>query len=273
MKPKYYLDNATPLEIEYTLLSIDWEEGLSKKEFQERFLNRGFQVGKKFDDNFRRLVDLEIFEKKASKYYLTNLGQKMKKVLLLNKEVFFEIFHYAQYRQSALDNGREYFYTYKIIVEFYTSTSHLGSTKELISQVIAILHDKYGTEKIAIDARSISKTINWLGAMGSLSPIKGETRKKYIELRETLGYCETLLLAIDYQYRFKKIRYGFPILLDEEMKHAICHFCLLKEDLLDRYLNLLNERSLIRLNMGSAGISIILDNEIDLAKWLEDYIL
>jgi hypothetical protein len=61
MRSKFYLDNATPVEMSYSLLCANKGEELNKEQFLERFNSRGFVVGKKYDDNFRRLVDLNAF--------------------------------------------------------------------------------------------------------------------------------------------------------------------------------------------------------------------
>ena len=44
MKSKFYIDNATPVEMSYTLLCINKDEELNNKDFLERFSEKGFAV-------------------------------------------------------------------------------------------------------------------------------------------------------------------------------------------------------------------------------------
>lgn len=266
MKPKFYLDNSTAEEIEYCLLSIDLNEKLSKKEFYSRFENKGWSIGTRYFDNLSRLHDLSIFQKHNNSFELTALGNKMKKVLIYNAEIFFELFHYLQYYHSI--NGREYFYTYKIICNLLANSKI--SNNLILKQVIEELEIRYGTEKIAIDVRSITKTINWLKAMGEESPI---VKTNKVVLRNRLKIPEVILLAINYEYELRGYKTGFPLMLEEETKKSLCQFCFIEEITLSRYIDLLVERGILRVNMGSAGNAIILDDNVNFEKLIEEYVL
>jgi hypothetical protein len=187
MRSKFYLDNATPVEMSYSLLCANKGEELNKEQFLERFNSRGFVVGKKYDDNFRRLVDLNAFspvhvDGDSRKHYsLTPLGERLKKVLFFKEDLFYEVLHYLHYYSSLECENREYFWTYKFICDNIYGLNNLSLAIKLLNPLIEELQAKFNKTRIVIDARSIGKTINFLRALNKLSPI---TDNEYVPRKE-----------------------------------------------------------------------------------------
>mgnify|MGYP000949813327 CR=1 FL=1 len=272
MRSKFYLDNATPLEISYSLLCANIDEELNKDDFMERFNSKNYTVGTKYHDNFRRLVDLGAFSEKtvkgdARKYYtLTPLGEKLKNVLYFSEDLFYEVLHYLHYYFSLDCYTREYFWTYKFICDNIYRLEDLSSANQILNPLIEELQTKFNKTRIAIDGRSIYKAINMLKALNKLSPIQ----ENQVVPRKVLLDPQLLLVAIDYAYRICELNYGIPLVLTQNVKETLCQFCFLDKSSLDQYLEHLISKLFIRNNFGVAGQAIILDQGFDIGNWLEE---
>lgn len=271
MKSKFYIDNATPVEMSYTLLCINKDEELNNKDFLERFSEKGFAVGKKYTDNFRRLVDLGALLEKykgTRKYYsITPKGLRLKNVLFFKEDLFYEVLHYLHYYSSLNCINREYFWTYKFVCDsLYKLGSLYAAPRKLLNPLVEELQTKFGQTRVVIDGRSISKVIQFLRALNQFSPI---INSQYIPRKE-LFEPELLLVAIDYTYKVYGLNYGIPLVLNEQVRETLCYFCLLDRFVLDGYLKYLSSKLYLRSNYGIAGYAIILDQSANIESWLEE---
>lgn len=259
-RAKFFLDNASPEEIVNILLCVRDGHNLTKSQLEQKFIEKGYTFQGRFSDSINRLIDLEILYKDNNLYGLSNLGKTIKRILLKDMNLFYEIMHYMHYTMWLEPNAREYFWTYKVICDSLWTTDKSQSSMNLASLVMDKIHEKYEAETFAFSGKSISRTVCWVKKLVPC-PLEKQGLNEVFVGREISDHKFTLL-SVDYYYRSQGLTYGFPLLLAENVINDISKCSLVLPNVCEHSMNRLIEMGLLRRNIGPLGISVILDQKV-----------
>jgi len=267
----FLLDNAPPKEVEYILTCLDSNTAYSTQELRERLLSEwDFTAQKDIAYSTRRLFDLGLANKGITGkqgYILTELGGKVRDILYKDSELYAEVMHFLHYSgyDEAVPSSRKLFWSYKLLCEIAWNRKTLSSSKDLAeniqSEIREIFYQAYtqvNSTKNEGGIFNIGGVNNWKRWISQLTPPPFKDTDKTLRLRETQHF-ELPLLSLDYIYRFRKYRYGDPVILDETLLDEIAKVFFLNPATCRELLNLASRLTkVVRMADTFAGTSITL---------------
>jgi len=260
--PKYFIDNAKPLELEYVLRSLPHNNAAEKQQLIDKIEEKfSFKFQKRYFDSLNRLIDLGLLiktkHKGVEKLKSTDQGKIIKDILNYDTSLYNEIIHFLHYSiYDISDSTKPYFWSYKRLCELLWDKETYNSDKELAGEISIYIQDHFNTSQTPFDGGTIQKFFTWLKVLHP--PIFNE---KKVEKRN-INYPELFLLSLDLFYKINNLRYGDPMLITPESIAAICKPFFITPDQFDALINdsyrlwpFLRQRSAFQ------GLSLILDKE------------
>jgi hypothetical protein len=259
-KAKYFMDDVPPEEVVHVLLATRVGDAYTAQRLTDYFDERGWSHQARFTSNtLGRMIDLGLLGRNKQEYYLTQLGERLKLVLTLNPDSFYDYIHYLYLQKATEPGAREYFWTYWLLCNYVCERPGPWNGKESATIVMGQLEERFQVTTLAIDGGSLGKMLRWLRMM-SPCPVNDANRK--VAWREAVP-ARPFALGIDFFYRLSEIPHGYPILLTPEVRTTLRRIGFLTDTGLDEMLR--RSAQLVpglRLHTSVAGVSVILDRPV-----------
>lgn len=235
-RAKYLISQVNPDLIE-KFFKVIRKGQIYNRQTIEEVLNKNGYLTQSFSkylneisDNLYNFGFLEK-EKVEGHYYLSETGIKMKKKLLKDRDLFFEIYHLLSYNIFDLkseDKKLLPFKSYQILCNYIYESEQIDTAKIIANYVDTKIKNEFLVEG-SFSEVCITRGMAWLKNI--IPDLIDENRN--VKLRNELK-VSVILFGIDLYYRKNKIEYKDPLFLDLNSKKLLSKqfFCTL--DCLDR---------------------------------------
>ncbi|MHB1681277.1 MAG: hypothetical protein ACYCYO_00415 [Bacilli bacterium] len=235
----FHIDHAPPEEVlsVFRVLSID--RLLTTAEISDTLSTvYGFNMQKDKTYSPRRLFDLGLARQSRVKgkpgivYNLTELGERLQKILATSEELALEILHYLHltgYR--GLPTDRKLFWSYRKCCELLWLSGKVLTSGELASNIQSEIQDKFPNVDFTVsrgyrfNSGSAAEVISWIRAMNP-NPINMSSKE--IEYRIVEGH-ELALLSLSDLYIERGYAYGDPVLLNTDLLRRLSQVFFMSE--------------------------------------------
>lgn len=231
----FLIDNATPIEVSNILKLSSQDVVYSNENFRSLLQSEfSFVAQKDIAYSTRRLFDLKLLKKEKTidnkpGYILTDFGLKIKNILFNDIEFFWEIMHYLHY-QGYRGNfeDRKLFWSYKKSCDFIWYRNEIPKT-EVISAYIQDLIEKdfplFFSKKVGGNF-NIGGVNSWKSWILTLDP---KVISNDIYNKRVIEKPELVLIALNFIYETKNIRFGDSIILDDLLIEDLCKVFFIEE--------------------------------------------
>jgi hypothetical protein len=261
-KPKFFIDNARPVELEYILRVMPEAAGLRREDLLTRIAEKfSFQFQKRYFDSFNRLVDLGLLAKTKTAdmetLHLTDQGKILKNILHYDVQLYNEIIHFLHYTGFVLSPSKKpYFWSYKCLTDLLWEKEAYSSNNELAGEISSYIQDNFETQITPFDGSTIQKFLAWLRVLDP--PILVD---KTVHRREIRRF-ELFLLSLDFHYQSNNLHYGDPILINAETIAQICKTFFASPNQFDHILKLAQKHwPHLRQTTAFQGLCLMLDKK------------
>lgn len=234
----FYIDNAPPKEVAWVLRALRPGEVLSPNAIGERlYTEYGFRMQRDKTYSPRRLYDLrlatQIRDGAKMGYSLTELGAKMRSILLADQDLHGDLMHFLHYSTyDGRPTTRKFLWSYRRCSEFVWSEKRVIPKQELAGRILACMKDEFPGLNYAarvgarFDGTAAGRFYTW---MRDLSPPPLAPDGEVVAPRISERY-ELAILALDYSYRHRNYRYGDPVVLDGQLLDELARVFLLEHE-------------------------------------------
>ncbi|AKB82979.1 hypothetical protein MSBR3_2401 [Methanosarcina barkeri 3] len=168
---------------------------------------------------------------------LTELGEKLYKIMYDDETLFYNILHYLLYTQYYFEKRNHASWVYNKFVDILYENREIDEMRisdfneNFALKIVNLAREELNQEGISFRGRSISPLISWVGSLNP-SCINHENKKISFKLR---NFCQPqlFLLAIDYAFKKRKAEYGSLILITDNTIADICKICLIDPESFD----------------------------------------
>ena len=222
----FLIDNASPLEVEYVLRSLELKLPQSTEELRARLLSEWeYTAQKNLTFSTRRLFDLGLADKamtSSSKpgHVLTRLGEKTREVLSIDHKLYNEIMHFLHYTSyDGSPSSRKLFWSYRTCCEIVWDRKRLLPTSALVAAVQSRIAEQFPsayTRRVGGNFNAGGVTSGWKPWVVQLRPCPFFSEGETLIPRQSRR-LELSTLSLDHVYRSRGYRYGDPVILDESL--------------------------------------------------------
>lgn len=228
----FLIDNAPPIEVEYTLKELDLNISYSTKELQERiYTGWGYETQRNYSNSTRRLYDLGLSKREQTEagkpgHILTELGEKIRGILAVDRKLYKELMHYLHYTSYDKEDpsSRKLFWSYRKCCHVVWSRKELPKTTEIVkiiqNEIAEQFPDAYASTDEGGRFNSGGVSSGWKPWVKQLEPPIFDPGENSFAPRKVDRF-ELVLLAIDHVYKTNKYRFGDPVVLDEPLLDQI----------------------------------------------------
>ncbi len=222
----FYIDNAPPEEVAWTLRVLSHAEGLAPQMIADKlYAEYGFRMQQDKTYSPRRLFDLGLAEQAGTgtrlRYNLSSLGSRLQEMLFLDQELYADLMHFLHYsRYDERPETRKYLWSYRCCCEIVWAEGRAVPTQELAANVQTLMRDRFsyldfGARTGArFDGSAAGRFYGWIR---ELMPQPFVNQNNAPLNRRTVSHYELALLGLDYIYRSRGYRYGDPVVLDDSL--------------------------------------------------------
>lgn len=221
-KPKYLIDQVSSLWFITTIELLSDSEPMTLDELRQEAALQGVELGIRAD-MVTRLVDLDMAVRNSQGFRLTERGRAMQDVVVRDERLFLEYLHQWHYGRALLPSAREYFTTYRLLIEAYWADPTCAPDRAL-SYVIRGVTEAFpeAADKTGLSRATIGKGLLLWKAIADAK----------VALR-TDAPPQALLHALGLFGLTRGYRVGEPILLSEATRTELCRYLLLEPSALD----------------------------------------
>jgi hypothetical protein len=266
-KPKYFIDNTRPIEVEYILRAMPRNGQIERQQLLDRIAEKfSFRFQKRYFDSFNRLIDLDLLSKikdeGIEKLKITGLGGIVKEILDYDTQLYREVIHFLHYSGYEFSISKKpYFWSYKKLCDLLWEKEAYNSEKELAGEISLYIQDHFKTTQTPFDESTIQKFLGWLKILDPPITQDRGVKKRYIDKPELF------LLSTDLFYRTNGLHYGDPVLLTPESIESICKPFFISIGQFDQLVKASRRIwTFLRQKTGFQGLSIILDREYSIVN-------
>lgn len=264
----HFEHNVTPKHVAALLALFGSEKALNKEEIRDRLKANAHRIS---DDYLRRnligLVGIGSLRKVGASFELSELGDRLARLLQFRPNVFFDLMHYLYYATWDQNPSEQvaFSWTYQNICDIlWASRPSKIDGNAVANEIYRRIEREFSqAQKPSISHWAVHGVCNWLA---TLDPpfMKPGSKNHSSEGRRTCS-PELILLAIDYLYRKNGIPYGTTLLLDEPKIAAITAFCLLYPASFEPMLETtLNSFSVLKCQSTLWGRSLLLPQQVSI---------
>lgn len=222
----FYIDNAPPEEVSWTLRSLSSTERLSPQMIADRLhAEYGFRMQRDRTYSPRRLYDLGLAEQSGTgtriHYSLSTLGARLQGILAFDQELYADLMHFLHYsRYDERPETRKYLWSYRCCCDVVWAEGRAVPVQELAANVQSLMRQTFpnldfGARTGArFDSTAAGRFYGWIR---QLTPPPFADQDKALLSRRTVSHYELALLSLDYAYRTRGYRYGDPVVLDNDL--------------------------------------------------------
>lgn len=233
----FYIDNAPPEEVSWTLRALSSSDLLSPQMIADRlYAEYGFSMQRDRTYSPRRLYDLGLAEQSGTgtriRYSLSKLGVRFQSILVFDQELYADLMHFLHYsRYDEKPETRKYLWSYRRCCDIVWEKGEAVSVQQLAAEVQSSMRHKFpdldfGARTGArFDSTAAGRFYGWIR---QLTPPPFVNQDKGLLNRRTVSYYELALLSLDYVYRTRGYRYGDPVVLDEVLLDELARVFLLE---------------------------------------------
>lgn len=171
-------------------------------------------------------------EGRSTKKYvrLTSFGRSLRDVYSTNRDLFFDLFHYAYYTawKRSHDMHRARFWVYSEVCSvLWSEAPQQMDSYDLTNRLQSHAQNEFLGYSPAFPERSVRGTFTWLAALTPPFLEVVGSRNQYGSQRRT--YCSPQLfhLAVDLVYALQALDYGTSLSVSDYTVAEICKTCLL----------------------------------------------
>ena len=242
----FYIDNAPPEEVSWTLRSLSNAEQLSPQMIADKlYAEYGFKMQRDRTYSPRRLYDLGLAEQSGTgtkiRYSLSKLGTKFQGILAFNQELYADLMHFLHYsRYNEKPETRKYLWSYRRCCEIVWAEGRAVPVQELAANVQSLMRQEFpyldfGARKGArFDSTAAGRFYCWIR---QLMPPPFANQDNALLGRRTVSHHELALLSLDYVYRGRGYRYGDPVVLDDVLLDELARVFFLEHQCFRNLLN------------------------------------
>lgn len=179
------------------------------------------------------ILDRAKEEKQAYRYSIGDFGRAILTALQFSPSLAIDFLHWAWYSAWLRSPNFEWgwSWTYQTMCDFlWDGSPDLVVPKKLMTDTLEKANLQFPAEAPGFDVQSSRMVISWLSAMDPPFLIKKDetqTGSSWISCKRENCSPELLFLAIQLQYQTKRLPFGTPLLIDEEIIEAVSKVCLL----------------------------------------------
>lgn len=222
----FYIDNAPPQEVSWTLRALSSTEWLSPQMIADKlYTEYGFRMQRDRTYSPRRLYDLGLAVQCGTgtklRYSLSRLGVKLQGILAFDEGLYADLMHFLHYsRYDAKPETRKYLWSYRRCCEIVWSNNRAVPPQELAANVQSLMREEFpyldfGARVGArFDATAAGRFYGWIRRL--VPPPLAEQDNAPLE-RRIVSHYELILLGLDYVYLSRGYRYGDPVILDDAL--------------------------------------------------------
>ena len=222
----FLIDNAPPAEVEYILASLEPDFAHSTEELRQRLLlDWGYSAQRNLTFSTRRLLDLELADKADTTsgkpgHVITQLGEKVRRILSIDQELYAELMHFLHYTSyDGEPSSRKLLWSYRTCCEIVWARKEVPPMPELVAEIqsrIAEFFPSAYASRIGGNFNAGGISSGWKPWLAQLEPSPFASEGRALMLRHSHRF-ELALLALDHVYRSRGYRYGDPVVLDESL--------------------------------------------------------
>ncbi len=168
---------------------------------------------------------------------LTELGDKLYKIMYEDETLFYNILHYLFYTQYYFEKKNQASWAYNKFVDILYENREIDEVPKtnfydtFALKIVNLAKEELHQEGISFKGRSVLTLIYWVSSLNP-SCISQENNKISFKLR---SFCQPqlFLLAIDYAFKKRKAEYGSLVLLTDDTRADICKICLIYPESFD----------------------------------------
>jgi len=225
----FLIDNASPIEIAYTLRCLDPDIAYSTADLRARIMGDwGYEVQRNFTNSTRRLFDLGLAAPKKTSarkpgYVVTPLGLKVRSLADLDHGLYKEAMHFLHF--DGWDNcptTRKLFWSYRKCCEFVWNKRVIPPTQDIVTYI----QDKIAEDYSELFAQRKGGNFNAGGVNSGWKPWIADLEPPVLGtdgqiMPRAMDRFEPTVLALDNVYRMNGYHYGDPVLLDDVLLDQI----------------------------------------------------
>lgn len=264
----HFEHNVTPKHVAALLALFGSEKALDKEAIRDRLKANAHSISDDYlGRNLVMLVNIGSLRKVGASFELSELGDRLARLLQFRPNIFFDLMHYL-YHATWDENPSEqvaFSWTYQNICDIlWASRPSKIDGNAVANEIYRRIEREFSqVQKSSISHWAVQGVCNWLAA---LDPpfMKPGTKNHSSEGRHACS-PELIILAIDYLYRKNGIPYGTTLLLDEPKITAITAFCLLHPASFEPMLETtLNSFSVLKCQSTLWGRSLLLPQPVSI---------
>ena len=262
----FYIDNAPPEEVSWTLRALSRAEQLSPQMIADKlYAEYGFKMQRDRTYSPRRLYDLGLAEQSGTgtkiHYSLSKLGSEVQGILAFDQELYADLIHFLHYsRYNEKPESRKYLWSYRRCCEIVWAERRAVPAQELAANVQSLMRQEFpcldfgAREGARFDSTAASRFYGWIRQL--MPPPFADQGHALLKMRIASHY-ELALLSLDHVYRLRGYRYGDPVVLDDVLLDELARVFFLEHQCYRNLLDLAAKMSrMVVLHDTFAGTSV-----------------